>query len=313
MYQYLINNKEVKNLINPVWADDLETYANTFSFSADFEIEIGSIFEIRNPVDNKTVLKGIVADFSQSRRDILSYSGYDFGFYMNQNEVIEQFSDMKISDAIAKLCKSHQIPCGNIPKTISRVKDIYKDKKMSDVLSELISLAQKKGEYKDIYFTCTRGKFEILNYEYRNDLSALMSEALKTSIDNTINSINIKVSMNGLKNCVVIADNGENSTKKITVRDEKSIQKYGFLQTVETVDMSKTNNLQKMAADILENLNKLIRSIDLSVLADYRLHKGVIIPVNVPHYKISGEFLVKSSTHNITKTAENVALALDMR
>ena len=140
-----------------------------------------------------------------------------------------------------------------------------------------------------------------------------MSEALKTSIDNTINSINIKVSMNELKNCVVIADNGENSTKKITVRDEKSIQKYGFLQTVETVDMSKTNNLQKMAADILENLNKLIRSIDLSVLADYRLHKGVIIPVNVPHYKISGEFLVKSSTHNITKTAENVALALDMR
>ncbi len=312
MYEYYINNKIVKNIINPSYSDDLETYANAFSFSTDFEIEAGSIFEIRSPGENKTVLKGVITDYSQNRRDILSYSGYDFGFYINQNEVIEQFSDMKISDAISKLCRSYQIPCGTIPQTQARIKDIYKDRRLSEVFSELIALAQKKGEYKDVYFTCSSGKFEILSYERKSDLSAIMSEALKTSIDNTINSLNIKVSMNELKNSVVIADNKENLSKKVTVRDDESIKKYGFLQTVEVLDMSTTNNIQKLAQNMLKDLNKLICSIELSVLSDYRLHKGVIIPINLPVYKISGDFLVTSSTHNITKTKESVTVALKM-
>ena len=78
MYKYLINGEEVGNLINPEWSDDLQNYANNFSFSTYTTYEIGSLFQILTE-ENVVVLKGIITDFEQSGANVFRYSGYDCG------------------------------------------------------------------------------------------------------------------------------------------------------------------------------------------------------------------------------------------
>lgn len=311
IYKYLINGNEVENIVSPEWSDDLDNYANTFSFSTCNAYGIGSLFQIQTET-GEIVLKGIITDFEQSEPNVLRYSGFDCGFYINQNEIIEQFKKIKISDAIKKLCENYKIPIGKIPNMTSTVTEIFKDKKLSDVISQLLDYAKLKGCVKDVYLTCATGKLEILTYGKLSNLTGDMN-VFSTKSQKTINSPSLKVSMQDLRNRVVIADNSDKNRTRVTISDSKSISKYGLLQEVETVDTSKTNNLKKIAGDKLKELNKLTRSISMSMLGDYRMRKGVIMPIDCEEYGVKGDFLIKSSKHEIDGNVEKVTVNLEMR
>jgi hypothetical protein len=309
-YKFLINGDETPNIISPEWADDLENYANTFSFSTCEYYEIGSLFKIVNKY-GYDVLTGIITDFEQSDPNVFHYSGYDCGFYINQNEIIQQLKKIKISDAIKILCKNHSIPVGNIPEMSATVTEIFKDRKLSDVLSQLIEYAISKGCIKDVYYTCAHGKFEILPYETIVDLTGEMS-VFSVESQKTINSASVKVSMQELRNKIILADDNETNQRHVIVQDASSISKYGLLQEVETIDTSKANNLNKIASDKLTSLNKLSKSISMSMLGDYRMHKGVIMPIDSEEIGVKGNFLITSSKHNIEGDIEHVAVNLQM-
>ena len=311
MYKYLINGDETPNIISPEWSDDLENYANTFSFSTCEYYEIGSLFQIITET-GVVVLSGIITDFEQSDPNVFHYSGYDCGFYINQNEIIEQLKQIKISDAIKKLCENYSIPVGDIPEMSATVTEIFKDKKLSDVLSQLIEYAKTKGCIKDVYFTCSRGKFEVLPYETIVDLTG-ENGVFSVASMKTINSASVKVSMQELRNRVIVADDNEKSQKHVVVEDADAISKYGLLQEVETIDTSKANNLEKIASDKLKALNKLSKSISMTMLGDYRMHKGVIMPIDSEEIGVKGNFLITSSKHNIDGNTEHVAVNLQMR
>ncbi len=310
-YKFLINGDEVVNMVSPEWSDDLESYANTFSFTTCDYYEVGSLYQILTET-GENVLSGIITDFEQSDANTMQYSGFDCGFYVNQNEIITQFKNIKISDAIKKLCDNYSIPVGNIPEMSATVTEIFKDKKLSDVFNQLIEYAKEKGSIKDVYFTCARGKLEILPYETIIDLTGKNGTFLIYS-NKTINSESIKVSMQELRNRVIVADNNEKSQKHVVVEDENSISKFGLLQEVETIDTSKANNLKKIASEKLTSLNKLSKSISMSMLGDYRMHKGVIIPIEAEEIGVKGNFLITSSKHNINGDVEHVSVNLQMR
>jgi len=310
-YKFLINGDEVANIISPEWSDDLETFSNPFSFSTCEYYEIGSLFQIVHET-GVVVLSGIITDFEQSDPNVFRYSGYDCGFYINQNEIIEQFKKIKISDAIKKLCENYSIPVGDIPEMSATVTEIFKDKKLSDVFNQLIEYAISKGCIKDIYYTCARGKFEILPFETIVDLTG-ENGVFSVLSQKTINSASVKVSMQELRNRVIVADDNEKSQKRVVVEDADAISKYGLLQEVETIDTSKANNLEKIANDTLKTLNKLSKSISMSMLGDYRMHKGVIMPIDSEEIGVKGDFLITSSKHQIEGETEHVAVNLQKR
>ena len=309
-YKYLINGEDVANIVSPEWSDDFENYANTFSFSTCEYYEIGSLFQIIAETGD-VVLSGIITDFEQSDPNVFRYSGFDCGFYINQNEIIEQLKKIKISDAIKKLCENYSIPVGDIPEMSATVTEIFKDKKLSDVLSQLIEYAKSKGCIKDVYITCARGKFEVLPYETIVDLTG-ENGVFSVASMKTINNPSVKVSMQELRNRVIVADDNEKSKKRVAVEDADAISKYGLLQEVETIDTSKANNLEKIANDKLKSLNKLSKSISMTMLGDYRMHKGVIMPIDSEEIGVKGNFLITSSRHNIDGNVEHVAVNLQM-
>ena len=308
----LVKGQEVTNVGGLEWSDDLENSADTISFTTDVQIVPGSQFALIDENSGSTVMSGIISEYSQSERDKFNYSGYDFGFFLNHNSIVRQFNGIKISDAIATLCREFNIPVGEIPEMTATVKKIYKNVLLSDCIKELIELAQTKMNIDYYYMTSSSGKFNIKKYEVIEDLSAYIAKTYTMLSQNLIQNPNITVSMEDLRNQVVIVDSSSDTvSKKITLKDDESIKKYGLLQHVEEVDKDSANNYSKLAESKLAELNKLTTTLSLTMLGDYRMRKGVIMPINNVLFNIQGDFLIKSSRHSISDTKEFVTVNLE--
>lgn len=308
----LIKGHEITNASNLEWADDLGNSADTISFTTDVQIIPGSQFALIDENSGSTVMSGIISEYSQSERDKFDYSGYDFGFFLNHNSIVRQFNGIKISDAITTLCREFNIPIGSIPQMSATVKKIYKNVLLSDCIKELIELAQTKMNVDYYYMTSSSGKFNIKKYEVIEDLSAYIAKTYTMLSQNLIQNPNVTVSMEDLRNQIVVVDSSSDKiSKRLTVRDNESIKKYGLLQHVEEVDKDNKNKYSTIAQNKLKELNQLTTTLSLTMLGDYRMRKGVIMPINNELFDIQGNFLIKSSRHSISDTKELVTVNLE--
>ena len=103
---------------------------------------------------------------------------------------------------------------------------------------------------------------------------------------------------------------GDKISKQISLSDSGSIAKYGLLQHIEQVDTDTNNDFNAVAKSKLTELNQLKTTIDITMLGDYNMHKGVIIPVVNEDMSLSGDYLIKSSRHSITGNKETVSCSL---
>lgn len=305
----LINNKEITNISGLEWSDDIENIADTVSFQSDIQIEAGSQFTLFD--DKSIVMTGIISEYSQQKKDTFSYSGYDFGFYLNHNSIIKQFNGLKISEAMQTLCREYKIPVGNIPTLNATIKKIYKNTTLSDCFNEMLELAQTKIGKDYYYMTCADGKFNVKKYQLIENLNGITAGLFTTLSNNTIHSPNISVSMEDMKNQVVVIDSASDKiTKKHTVRDNKNISKFGLLQHIEEPDKDNKNNFSKIAQNKLTELNQLKTTISLSMLGNHKMRKGVIVPIQNKEFDLNGDFLITSSKHSISGAKETVTVNL---
>lgn len=309
MKALLINGEKLPHVGPVEWSDDLDNVANTISFTTDEQIKVGSTFALLD--GENEVLKGIVSQYTQNEPNKFQYAGYDFGFYLNKNSIIKQFNGMQISNAFKILCRDFNIPVGSIPSMGATVKKIYKNVILADVFREFLELHRAKTGQNYYYFTCKDGRFSVKKYELNEKLRGIVNDVAAIKSIDSITSPSISVSMEDLKNRVIVTDNGSDKiSKQIIASNSGSISKYGLLQHIEQVDTDKTNNLSKVAKSKLAELNQLTTTIDLTMLGNYEMHKGVIMPVINERLSLSGDFLIKSSRHTLDGIKETVSVSL---
>ena len=307
----LLINGEALSHVGPIeWGDDLSNVANTINFATDEQLQVGSKFAL---MDGDTeVMTGILSEYGQSERNKFQYAGYDFGFYLNKNSIIKQFNGSKISDAYKMLCNDFNIPAGEIPTMSSTVKKIYKNVVLADVFREFLELHKAKTGEDFYYFTCIDGRFNVKKYELNENLKGIVGDIFAIDSTNTIMSPSISVSMEDLKNRVIVTDNSSDKiSKQVIVSSSDSISKYGLLQHIEAVDTNKTNNLSGVASNKLSELDTLKTTINLTMLGNYEMHKGVITPLKNEELSLSGDYLIKSSRHTIKGESELVSVSLE--
>ena len=83
------------------------------------------------------------------------------------------------------------------------------------------------------------------------------------------------------------------------------------MASVESVDTKKTNNLNLLAQEKLEELNRPQEDINLTLLGDYRVGKGKIINLNIEEYKLEGLYLIKSANHKIDKEKDEIDISIE--
>lgn len=319
-YRFELNGSDItEDILNFEYSENLEDVASSFSFTSLKD------FGLTSKVNNKTVLNelkiinknnnafylGYITDFEHTTdKDVYSYLGFDVGFYLNKNEVIIQFRNEKILDALIKLANDNDVNLGFVGEFKQKVNKIYKDVLFSDVVKDLIKLEKDKGGAKDFYVDCKNGVLNIRQYVKEDDLTSIIGNGFKVKSDKTYSNVSVKQSIQELKNRVIYSNNNAKSLYKVSREDKNSISTYGLLTTIETVDTNKVNNLGQLAESQLKELNKVKEERSLELLGDYRISKGKLINFENTDYGLSGTYLVTSATHTIDNQKELVKVSI---
>lgn len=275
--------------------------------------EVGDKLIFENNEQN--VFEGIITDESKNGFFSRNYKAYDYGFYLNKNEVIAQFNGMAGDAAIKKLCGDFNIPIGNIASIPTAIKKIYSGEVLSDCIRDILNQATDDSgqQYR---LEVREGKLFIEKY------TDLIVEAKYQPASN-IASFNATVvpadvsggkSMAEMKNIIKIVSSSEKDALVVAeARDDKGIGKFGMLQKVEFVDDKNSAQAGNIAKNQLAELNKIVQSQSVVLLGDDVVRSGRILAFNQPELEMTGQFLVANCTHHYTKAGHTMALELEMK
>lgn len=307
VYKVMVDGEEIENAGNLAWGDDIETIASEFSFVSPQNVSVGAKVVIINADTGKEVLRGILTDKSFDKNKLYQYSGFDYGFYLNKNEIIIQFNKVKIDTAIKQLCAKIGVPCGNICNINAYVTKIFKDNTVSDIILELLEMARKKTGAKYI-FSCQCGKLEIIDTMAECESIIELTDGQELKIADSLGNISYSESIQELKNSIQIVDSGEKSIFVVaSARDNESISKYGLLGQVESVDKDDKTSKSVIANNLLKDLNKITTSVQVEMLGTDDLKKGSILNFNYPEYNLSGNYYAKTTKHNISNNIHRIS------
>ena len=309
--------QKIKDVVNINWGDDLDNIFTAFDFTTSEVLKAGEWIEIFEKDENKTVLRGIITKTSQSQKALYTYSGYDTGFYCEKNKITIQYkTNTKISEGIKQALKEVEIPCKNIPDIIYTVKKIYKNTLVTDILKELLQFAVDKGLQNNLFYDCKQGYVSLNKYSENDNLKGVIANIYTIKSTDTIHGFNITSSIENMKNRVQVitseSDKGNITKvkKEYTTQNNDNVEKYGVLQ--ETIEPQKDEkNYKKLAELKLKELNKIEEKTSLTILANYKAKKGVIIPIKNDYLKLNDKYLIKSSKHAIEGTKEIVTIEIE--
>ncbi len=293
----LISNSKIGALS---WSNNIEGLSGVLNFPSLETISIGAKFLLMN--NDKEIIRGMITDESGSKSRIKQYTGFDYGFYINKNEVTRQFNGASGDDAIKQLLSSINVPFGIIESIPVKIKEIYQKQTVASIIKDIIKQAKDKtgAEY---LLKIRLGKVYVEKFKEIDvsNLEYYLSDDEKRKIIDTIGDFSSNKSIQELKNRVlIIRDDGNKGTSILAdVKDEESIKKYGLLQTIESYDKESKQSAPMIANNILKEKNKVIESLNIDMLGIDEAQSGTILNFNIEKYGVVGKFLIKNDSHTV--------------
>ena len=231
------------------------------------------------------------------------YTVCDFGWHLNKSKETYQFNNMNAKKAVIHLCSDFNIPIDSVPELNTSITQIYIDKCISDILSDILD---KCGD--GYNFDMTPNGIRIYKYgeiyaypEFRitPNTRLIYSPTLKGSVSHSL-------SIEDMKNSVkVITESDKVYTVKAVTKDADSIYKYGVLQDVFKID-EKDGDANTYAKNKLAELNKIKESFSIEIIEAMNSYTraGMLITVDNINY------LIESADHSIKNGVHYVKLGL---
>nr|DAM80985.1 MAG TPA: 43 kDa tail protein [Caudoviricetes sp.] len=297
------------------WTDSMDSLGVEFSFTFPYsywdsqfknKLQLGDLIIIKS--GQKEITRGIITQTPINGDD---YRGYDYAFYLNKSEAIFQCKKIGASKAITQLLARYGVPIGEMPKLTTAISKLYKDVAVSEIIKSILSEVHDETG-KSYRMEMTRGKFCIrrsgyikIKPKYVDELGEKVSCTKACSVTGTR-------SIEDMRNQIIIAGTGDKKAQiKATVKDSKSIKKYGLLSQVETVEKTNQAKAKQKGKNLLKKLNKKTVSFTCEMPGSTIIRAGRKIYFNRPEAGIKGWYKVKSATHNVTEGIYTVSLEME--
>ena len=300
---------------NLSWNDDLDALGDEFNFTfaqsiydSNFKssLTLGDMVKIKS--DNNEVLRGII---TETPINGTSYKGYDFAFYLNKSEVVIQFKGIAADKAIEQLLKRYDIPHEPIPKMSTSIKKVYKDVTVSDVLLDILKKHRQESK-KSYKMEMYKGKLRFVDNLAKKIKPTYTDELGRKVLCTRAANITGTRSIAELRNKVVVSGNSDKSKQiKAIATASKSIEKYGLLTAVETVDKITTAKAKNKAKNILEDLNKVVVEFTAEMPGNHTVKSGRLLNFDIPELNIKGWYRVKSCTHTVTGSGYRMSCEME--
>ena len=321
MYKVIIRDKDVSDVIgNLTWRDTVDTlgvevefelpvnrYDKKFEFL--YDITLGDPIQILNDKGEVLVQAIIVTETPNGK--IISFTAYDMAWYLNKSTVIKQFKKMIGNDCVKSLCKEIGVKV-EVSGLDTKIDKIYKDKAVSEVIKDLIEQCSQFNS-KKFFIEFDNGTLKVMPYQKIKVFGTFEIQKDKfININDNIGSVSLTKSIVDMKNSVLVITENKGAVRTIgQEQDDKSIERYGKLQEVITLDEKEFSKANLVAKNELKKLNKITEDFSIDVLGDDKVKSGRVIDVDLEMFNIKGEYLIKESNHTISNNIHKVSLKLE--
>lgn len=322
MYKVIIKDKDVTDIIgNLTWRDTVDTlgvevdfelpinrYDKKFEFL--YDITLGDPIQILN-AKGEVLVQAIIVTETPSGK-ITSFTAYDMAWYLNKSTVIKQFKKMVGNDCVKSLCKEIGI---NVEVTglDTKIDKIYKDKAVSEVIKDIIEQCSQFNS-KKFFIEFNNGTLKVMPYQKIKVFGTFEMQKDKfININENIGGVSLSKSIVDMKNSVLVVTENKGAIRTIgEEQDSKSIEKYGKLQEVVTLDEKEFSKANLVAKNELKKLNRITEDFSIDVLGDDNVKSGRVIDIDLPLFNLKGEYLIKESNHTISNHIHKISLKLEV-
>ncbi|MCL4584218.1 MULTISPECIES: XkdQ/YqbQ family protein [Fusobacterium] len=321
MYKVIIKDKDVSDIIgNLTWRDTVDTLGVEVEFELpvnrydkDFEflydITLGDPIQILND-KGETLVQAIIVTETPNGK-ITNFTAYDMAWYLNKSTVIKQFKKMIGNDCVKSLCKEIGIKV-EVSGLDTKIDKIYKDKSISDVIKDIIEQCSQFNS-KKFFIEFDNGTLKIMPYKKITVFGQFEIQKDKfININENIGGVSLTKSIVDMKNSVLVITENKGAVRTIgQEQDTKSIEKYGKLQQVVTLDEKEFSKANLVAKNELKKLNRITEDFGIDVLGDDKVKSGRVIDIDLPLFNLKGEYLIKESNHTISNNIHRINLKLE--
>lgn len=195
--------------------------------------------DIIRMVTNAEIYRGIIIKIDDGSKDSNKYSVVDLGWYLNKTSQTYQFKNITEVDAIKEICSDLSINIAMLPELTVNIDQIYFDKTISSILSDILDKCG--GDYNYDFIP------EGLRIYAIGDLVAYPEFRIADNIPqayspdykgNMSHSISIESMINSVK---VTSEKDNVYTELKVLQNQELITRYGFLQKIVKIDIEKEN------------------------------------------------------------------------
>lgn len=322
MYKVIIKDKDVSDIIgNLTWRDTVDTLGVEVDFESPinrydkkfeflYDITLGDPIQILNAKGEVLVQAIIVSETPNGK--ITSFTAYDMAWYLNKSTVIKQFKKMIGNDCVKSLCKEIGIDV-EVSGLDTKIDKIYKDKAVSEVIKDIIEQCSQFNS-KKFFIEFDKNKLIVSPYKKIKVFGTFEIQKDKfININENIGGVSLSKSIVDMKNSVLVITENKGAVRTIgEEQDSKSIEKYGKLQEVVTLDEKEFSKANLVAKNELKKLNKITEDFSIDVLGDDNVKSGRVIDIDLPLFNLKGEYLIKESNHTISNHIHKISLKLEV-
>lgn len=296
---------------NLSWSENMDTVGLSLNFTVPdisdryitrLLITAGDVVTVNN--DEGELIRAVVINVSRSypKRTV---KASDYGFYLNKNDVVIQFTGQGVSECLKSLFSKVGVTVGTICDMPAEVEKVYIDN-VKNIIDDLIEI-QSGNDGKEYYYEL-RGKAiyvfqltdEVLDYTFK---PAENVAAFDVTDKNAHSRGKYTHSIENLKNRVTAVvgskTSGEMPSKQYTVFDDESISKYGLLAENYTVNSDDEDNIESVAENELKEKNTLKRTLTMDFIGYDSARPGRVMHIEDEYLGINGNYRIESANHKI--------------
>jgi hypothetical protein len=294
------NDADITKVVgNLSWKNSIYELATTMSFETAKSdaaflkdlIYVPQVGDIIRMVTNAEIFRGVITKVDDGDKDCNKYTIVDLGWYLNKTSQTYQFKDITASDAINEICNDLSIKIAMLPELTTNIKQIYFDKTISDILTDILD--QCSGDYN---YDFTPDGLRIYKI---GDLVAYPEFQIASNIPQVYSpdykgSVSHSYSIEEMKNSIKITSEKDSVYTELKVLQNRDlINKYGFLQKIVKIDTEKENADEVAQTELDENA-VVAESYSFEIIEKYDSYTraGEVISVDGVKY------VIESTSHS---------------
>lgn len=301
-----------------MWRSNKDELGDEINFSIAFNdtnyfpvnpCDIGDLVALYN--NGQEITRAIIVDELRNGIAPIGYIGFDYAFYLNKSTAVYQFNKLPGDACIKKILNDFGITIGNITSLPVKVDKIFNDKKVSEIIKEIIEMAEQKSGVKYLmemragkfYIekqgnSLVTGKFNLFEGGPEYDIrTVIMNPSKRRSITDMANTIQVV---------------GNNDKVVLTKSDNKMVEKYGRITKVVKLDQNEKKSAKQVAENELKLFSKVVEENSVELLGDDNFRAGRLFELEEPTTGIKGKFLITAVEHTISKSIHTMKPTLEV-